>query len=167
MLDNAVDRFCRDSAGTKQAKSIAEACQRLAKDERDKALDRLSHPLFKAGQQIFKSCHDILDYHDKANQASVSKEANPPGDMWQADNSAIQEVLSYARQYGEKLVDCAITLDSDLEVLKVDREQLPETGTMAIDIFEKSGKAIGGETWGRTVAAQLSAVSALMETISK
>ena len=156
--------------GTKQAKSIAETCQTAADDEKGRIgglRGRCDHPLFRAGQEIFTNCYNILDCHEQTVQKSSSTEASHPGDKWEADNSAVQEVISYGRLYGEKLVDCVITLDSDLEVLKVNQDLLPETGNMAIDLYKKSSKAVGKETWGRTAEAQLNAVATLIKTFTK
>ena len=156
--------------GTKQAERITEVCQAAAAEEEKRVggwKNRLNHPLFRAGQEIFTNCHNIVECHEQAVQKAPPSDASHPGDKWEADNSAVQEVISYGRLYGEKLVDCVITLDSDLEILKVNRDLLPETGNMAIDLYKKSSKAVGKETWGRTAEAQLNAVAAIVKTFAK
>lgn len=115
------------------------------------------------------NCHSILACHDLVKKEMASKDvASFPVDQWQEDNSLVQDYLVFGRKYGAKLVDCATTLDSDLEALKGDRrDQLPETGIMAINIYEKSANALGEDTVAHAVAAQLKAVSALVETAFK
>lgn len=126
------------------------------------AKSRQEHPLFKAGRHIFQKCQDLIADHDRADKETTqaSPRPDPPREQWKEDIASVQELLLYGRQHGENVVECIVIPSSDGKekghLLTPDKEELSETGRMAVDMYEKSAEGVmkGGLTWGEMVRRQ-------------
>lgn len=129
------------------------------------AKSRQEHPLFKAGRHIFQKCQDLIADHDRADKETTqaSPRPDPPREQWKEDIASVQELLLYGRQHGENIVECIVIPSSDGKekghLLTPDKEELSETGRMAVDMYEKSAEGVmkGGLTWGEMVRRQAGA----------
>ncbi len=80
-------------------------------------------------------------------------------------------MLRFGRQYGEGLLEAAVTPSPDpLAVLRVDMATLTEPGQQAVTLFGASSQSLQKKfepaTWGNVAQAQVKAVAALLKTTS-
>ncbi|KUI60639.1 hypothetical protein VP1G_07832 [Cytospora mali] len=135
---------------------------------------RQDHPLFKAGQHILQKCHKLIADHDEANNKAAQGSTRPdlPHEQWTKDIHMVQELLLYGRQHGENIVECIVIPGSTDEgkghLLTPDREELSETGRIAVNMYRKSAEGVmkGGPTWGEMVRSQAGAFGRALDGLA-
>lgn len=145
-----------------------------ARSQPQTSVSRAEHPLFKAGQQIFQNCRELIAVHEQANSKASQDNAklNLPREQWKEDIANVQEVLLYGRQHGENLVDCLIVPSSGDEektrLLTPDTKGLSETGTMAVNMYRKSTGTINssGTTWGERAKSHVGAFGMILDDLA-
>lgn len=139
------------------------------------AKPRQEHPLFKAGQTILQKCHSLIANYDQDNKKSTQGSPRPPAaprEQWEEDIANMQELLLYGCQHGQSLVRCIVIPDSDekekAHLLTPDKEELRETGRMAVDMYDKSieGVIMGGLTWGEMAKSQAGVFSNALDGLN-
>lgn len=170
---------CRKAAGEKSSKLVREArhdddTSSKGKPQAQAHSSRGEHRLFKAGQQIFQNCRDLVAAHGRANSRASQDHTKLglPREQWKEDITRVQELLLYGRQHGENLVDCLIVPSSGNEeksrLLTPDTEGLSETGTMAVNMYRKSTGAINenGQTWGDLAKSHVGAFGRVLDGLT-
>ncbi|KUI67961.1 hypothetical protein VM1G_03376 [Cytospora mali] len=135
---------------------------------------RQDHPLFKAGQHILQKCHKLIADHDETNDKATQGSTRPdlPHEQWKKDIHMVQELLLYGRQHGENIVECIVIPGSTDEgkghLLTPDREELSETGRIAVDMYRKSAEGVmkGGPTWGEMARSQAGAFGRALDGLA-
>ena len=169
---------CRTATGEKYSKLVKEAhhdnnTNSKSKPQAQTFISREQHPLFKAGQQIFQNCRELVSAHERAN-LKVSQDNTKlslPREQWKEDIASVQELLLYGRQHGENLVDCLIVPSGSNEksrLLTPDVQGLSDTGTMAVNMYRKSTGAINGrgQTWGELAKSQAGAFGKILDDLA-
>lgn len=148
----------RTEAGNKYAELIQESHT----DPQLPLKTRQNHPLYNAGQKILQNCHKLMDDHERASKKATQGNGKPapPRELWEGEIASVQEILLYGRQHGENIAECIVVPSpSDEEknhLLTPDREELSETGKMAVNMYQKSAEGVlkGGSTWGEMARSQ-------------
>lgn len=172
-------RPCRNAAREKYGKLVREAhhdndASSKGKPQAQGRSSREENPLFKAGQQIFQNCRELVAAHERANskRSQSNTKLSLPREQWKEDIASVQELLVYGRQHGENLVDCLIVPSSGNEeksrLLTPDTKGLSETGTMAVSMYRKSTGAINGSgsTWGELAKTQVGAFGKVLDGLA-
>lgn len=170
---------CRNAAGDKYSKLVKEARQDnkasfKAKSQPQAFVSRAEHPLFKAGQHIFKNCRDLVAAHERASSKASqdNTKLSLPREQWKEDIASVKEMLLYGCQHGENLVDCLIVPSSSNEeksrLLTPDTQELSETGTMAVNMYRKSTEAIEKRrsTWGELAKSHAGAFGKVLDDLA-
>ncbi|KAI3399164.1 hypothetical protein diail_7533 [Diaporthe ilicicola] len=167
------------ATGEKYSKLIKEASDDCkpgskAKPRPQTATSREEHPMFKAGQQIFQNCRELIAVHGRANSKGSRDNAKlaTPRQQWKEDIASVRELLLYGRQYGEQLLECIIVPSSSDEekshLLTPDMHALSETGKMAVSLYHKSTGGIdgGGTTWGELAKSQAGTFGKILDDLN-
>lgn len=113
--------------------------------------------MFKAGQELFKKCRDLVAVHEQANNKASAQGNTHTSErriLWKADLEQVQKALMYAAQYSEKVIQCNVDMSSNGEtktrLLSPPRDVLNGPGQMALDMHQRSIEKLarGGPTWG-------------------
>ncbi|KAJ0125174.1 3 exoribonuclease family protein [Diaporthe amygdali] len=167
------------AAGEKYSKLVKEAYgdnrpNSKTKPQPQTFASREGNPLFKAGQEIFQSCHELITVHNRANSKASqdNTELGLPRELWKKDIASVQQLLLYGRQHGENIMDCIIVSSSSNDeksrLLTPDKQGLSETGKMAVDMYRKSTEAINesGSTWGELAKSQAGAFGKIVDDLA-
>lgn len=169
---------CSTATGDKYSELVKEARQGTktsskAKPEPQASASRAEHPLFKAGQQIFQNCRELVAVHEQANSrvSQDNTKLSLPRELWKEDIASVQELLVYGRQHGENLVDCLTvprSSDEKTRLLTPDTKGLSETGTMAVNMYRKSTGVINrsGTTWGERAKSHVGAFGKILDDLA-
>lgn len=120
-----------------------------------------NNPLYKQTQEILRLSRRIVQRH-----RDVEKEAERPGlttprEAWREDGKEMGRLLSYGRQYGEKLVAGLISPDG-VDMVGTNGEG-GEVDGMVAELF-KNGKT--KDTWGRVARDQVKALTGVVRTLA-
>lgn len=170
---------CSNASGDKYSKLVKEARQddktsSKAKSQPQAFDSRTEHPMFKAGQHIFKNCHELVAAHERSSSKASqdNTKLSLPREQWKEDIASVKELLFYGRQHGENLVDCLIVPSSSHEeksrLLTPDTHELSETGTMAVNMYRKSTGAINKRrsTWGELAKSHTGAFGKILDDLA-
>lgn len=125
---------------------------------------RQSSSLFDAGQELLKSCRDLVAIHEQANSKALAQGKNHVNErrtLWKADVEQALKVVVYGAQYGEKVIQCKVDMsgkdETKMQLLTPPPKELSGPGQMALDMHERSIQALatGDSTWGDEVLKYL------------
>lgn len=153
-----------NDTGKEHADLVKKACEDIdpvseyiSKPKKGAVKTNEDSPLFKASQDIFKACRDLVAVHEQANgkvATQVKTQTSERRTLWKADMEQAQKVVGYGAQYGEKVVRCHIDLSSrdedKMQPLTPPKDALSGPGQMALDMHQRSIETLlkGKSTWG-------------------
>lgn len=156
--------FCSKAAAKKDTELFQNTCNDIEAattstpiSEDGSPKTRQDSSLFKAGQELFSRCRDLVAVHEQANgkaSAQANLHTNEMCTLWKADMEQARKAVMYSAQYGEKIIRCHVDMANDentkIKSLTPPRNVLDGPGQMAIDMHQKSIEKLtrGQSTWG-------------------
>lgn len=113
------------------------------------------------------ACRSILERHEAANRQTQDFTPEVPHDVWKQDNEQLVQLLTYGRQFGERVVQTIVSPDHRLDELTAERNELGETGRAAIGLFNKTLEVQRKTTVGQTMREQFNAFADIIRTVEK
>lgn len=135
--------------------------------------------MFKAGQEVFKNCRDLVAVHEQANSKASAQGKTHVSErrtLWKADTEQARKAVVYGAQYGERIIQCKVDMsgndETKIQLLTPPQIELSGPGQMALDMHQRSIEtlAMGDSTWGDEVVKYLdkfAGIAALCELHSE
>jgi len=124
-------------------------------------VDKEKNPLYQQTQEMMRLCRRIVQRHRDVEREAERPGLTTPRETWREDGEEMGRLLTYGRQYGEKLVSGLIS-PNEVDVAGKNGE-VGEVDGMVAELF-KSGKKT--DTWGRVARDQVKALSGVVRTLA-
>jgi hypothetical protein len=103
-----------------------------------------NNPLYTQTQEVMRLCRKIVQRHRDVEREAERPGLTTPRETWREDGEEMGRLLTYGRQYAEKLVDGLISPDG-VDATGNNGEG-GEVAGMVAELFKRRNKT---DTWGR------------------
>ncbi|KAK0740943.1 hypothetical protein B0T18DRAFT_419051 [Schizothecium vesticola] len=124
-------------------------------------VNKENNPLYQQTLEMTRLCRRIVQRHRDVERETERPGLTTPRETWREDGEEMGRLLTYGRQYGEKLVAGLIS-PNGVDVASNDGEG-GEVDGMVTELF-KSGKKT--DTWGRVARDQVKTLLGVVRTLA-